>query len=630
MKTLIFSVRSIMKNKKKVILVGVITGGIAIILAVVLLMINFFGKAKPTLANKEITSISIDIYDSLYQQIKLSDYVSNGDYETLSFTVTASDSKALTFSQIGDDTTVVIYSTGKSGDFKANIEVKENETATSVLLAFNINVTVINTSPDPELLGNIGNMNIEAPAFSNSSSTYEEKAIDLSKYFMTTESTVFNVTSEDPGVTSTVDPDKKLTLIFTEYGEKKIKVAAMKNDIEVVATSFTVTLNKSVPTQLVNGDFESGWTGWNIDKWVTAAYSIHDSKIDIWGNNINSNKHYLYGYYNEAGTAKFASSLFLMSGSGIITWKMTGNSTSDLKLILMKRNDSGEDEEVATFNNWYYGKYKQSGFIFRNYWYQVDMNKYGGSEMYFIVSDDKTEDFGFICLDDIVTYYNTVPNTTLLYKAGYVEDPNGSVLDKSDTSTSAFTKLTDVSYQLPNGSFENGYDHWFMTAAEKEAYAICDLPVDVWFNPVNGNKYYLYGFQNEAAVTNFHSDLFRVGGTGLITWKMAGNSTSDLQFILMKHNAAGKDEVVDTFNNWYYSTSQESGFIFRNYWYQIDLSKYAGNYMYFIVKDSKTKDFGFINLDDIITYYKSMPAFNKLWHKAGYVKKPEGEDTLPN
>ena len=617
-------VLSIMKNKKKFFLLSAIAGGIVIILAVVLFMLNLVGKAKPTLVNKENPSVSIDIFDRLYQQIKLSDYVSYGDYETLSFSVTTSDSEALTFSQIGKDTTVIIYLTGKAGDFKVSVGVKENETAANVLLAFNINVTVIDTSPDPELLGDIDNMNIEAPAFANSSATYAEKTIDLSKYFMTTKSTVFSVTSEDSGITSTVDPDNKLTLVFTDYGQKKIKVAAMKNDVEVVSTSFTVTLTKSVPTQLINGDFESGWTGWNIDNWVTAAYSIYDSKTDIWGNNVCSNKHYLYGYYDEAGTTKFASSSFLMSGSGIITWKMAGNSTPDLKLTLMKHNNSGEDEEVAEFNNWYYGKYGQSAFIFRNYWYQVDMDKYGGSEMYFIVSDDRTEDFGFICLDDIVTHYDTAPDTKLLYNAGFVDDPNGSVLDKSDTSASAFTNLADVSYQLPNGDFESGYDHWFMTAAEKEAYAIYDLPVDIWSNPVNGTKHYLSGFQNEAAVTNFHSDLFKVGGTGLITWKMAGNSTADLQFVLMKYNESGEDEVVDKFNNWYYPISQESGFVFRNYWYQIDLSKYAGSYMYFVVKDSKAKDFGFINLDDIVTNYESIPAFNNLWYKAGYVKQPKG------
>lgn len=610
-----------MKNKKIILFSG-IASGIVIVLATALLMINFFAKTKPALLNKEIPTVSIDVYNKLYQQIKLSDYVSNGDYETLFFTATASDSKALTFSQISSDTTLVIYSAGKTGDFTVNIEAKETEDAKNSLLKFNIKVKVKDTSPDPELISKIENTTLDAPVFSNNSKTYAEKAIDLTKYFMTTDTTSFTVTSEGPGVTSTVDADKKLTLAFTEYGEKKIKVAAMKSGVEIVTTSFTVTVNKTMSAQLANGDFENGWTGWNVDKWVTAAYSINDAKLDIWGNNVNSNKHYLYGYFNEAGTVKFASSLFKMSGCGVITFKLAGNSTPELKLTLMKHNPSGEDEKVADFNNWYYGKYGQSGFIFRNYWYQVDMKKYSGSEMYFVVSDDQTEDFGFICLDDVVTSYNTAPDTKLLYTAGFVNDPNGAVLDRSDTSASPFTKLANVPNQLPNGDFESGYDHWFMTAAEKKAYAIYDLPVDVWSNPVNGTLHYLYGFQNEAATANFHSDLFKVGGTGLITWKMAGNSTEDLKFILMKHNPSGKDEVVDTFNNWYYPISKESGFIFRNYWYQIDISKYAGSYMYFIVKDSKTKDFGFVNLDDIVTYYKSNPTFSSQWYKAGFVKKP--------
>ena len=134
------------------------------------------------------------------------------------------------------------------------------------------------------------------------------------------------------------------------------------------------------------------------------------------------------------------------------------------------------DIEIAKFNNWYYGKYGESGFIMREYAYQVESSNIG-STAYFTVIDNRTADFGFVCLDDIVTYYSTAPaNIDNYYEAGFKEDPSGIELDYSDTSNKPFTALENVTYQLPNGNFESGYDHWFMTLADKQAYAIYDHP----------------------------------------------------------------------------------------------------------------------------------------------------------
>ena len=95
-----------MKDTKKIILLSSVAGGIVIILAAVLIMLNI---GKPTLLYKDNPSISIDVFNSMYKQIKLSDYVNYGKYKDLSFSVAASDSKALTFSQIGKDSNDVIY-----------------------------------------------------------------------------------------------------------------------------------------------------------------------------------------------------------------------------------------------------------------------------------------------------------------------------------------------------------------------------------------------------------------------------------------------------------------------------------------------------------------------------------------
>ena len=148
---------------------------------------------------------------------------------------------------------------------------------------------------------------------------------------------------------------------------------------------------------------------------------------------------------------------------------------------------------------------------------------------------------------------------------------------------------------------------------------------DIWNNPVHATNNYLYGYANESyATANFHSSLFKVGGTGMITWKMAGNCTQGLQFILMKYNPNGEDEEIAKFNNWYFEGSNESGFIFRDYYYQIDMGRYADSYCYFVVKDSDngSNGFGFVNLDDIVTYYETAPSVDGMF-KAGFCVNPD-------
>ncbi|MDD4077973.1 MAG: hypothetical protein PHT03_08390 [Bacilli bacterium] len=580
-------------------------------------------KKGPELVSDDEITISIDIYDKMYHQITLSSYINNNDYENLDYELTSDDS-SITLSQVSEDATVVIYSTGKIGNFNIDVDVKDG---TKTLLTFFINVNVVDSSPDPKLINEIDDIEIDAPVFNNGK-TRVEKTLNLEDYFEITTSTTFMVEVKDETIEATIT-DNKLNIVFTDFGLFEIKLSALKNNVKIVSSTFTVELKESYPNQLINGGFEDGWTGWNVDSWAKAVYTIHDSEFDIWGNNVGATGSYLYGFYNEEGTAEFFSSLFTASGTGFITWKMAGNSTEDLQFKLMKYNKEGEDELVDTFNNWYFGKYGSSGFIFRSYYYQIDMDKYNGAKMYFAVVDNKTEDFGFICLDDIITYYENIPDTTFMYKAGYIIDPEGSELDWSDTSNLPFTDLVEVGYQLPNGDFENGYDNWYMTTENKKAYAIYDLAVDIWSNPVNATRNYLYGYQIESATAVFHSNLFKVGGNGLVTWKMAGNSTNDLKFILMKYNENEQDEEIATFNNWYFPISEESGFIFRNYWYLIDLDLYQDSYMYFVVSDYKSSDFGFICLDDIVTYYEEMPTFEGTWFKAGFVNQPEDWDVLP-
>ena len=576
----------------------------------------------PELKEEQI-AVQIDINATTYTAVTLPELFKTAP-EGVAYNVTSADSH-VTVSRVTDAGVVNIISDGTVGTYAVQVSVTKDG---KEVLAFPIAVEVVNLAPDPEVKQQIPDDTVEAPMFPGEESlTNLEYALDLSEYFDNIDNATFELECDESTATMTYDQVKTwlVKLNFHSLGEKQITIHAVKDGERKASNAFKLTLNGTAPEQMHNGDFEKGFTGWNLDSWGLSSYNVINEPVDIWGNNIDAEGAYLYGFYDEAGTCEFTSSLFKLSGSGYITWKMSGNCTDKLQLILMQYNPEGEDVEIAKFNNWYYGVYAASGFIFRDYWYQVDMETYGDSLCYFIVVDNDTGDngFGFLNLDSIVTYHRAEPSVSDLYKAGYMTDPNGLELDYSDTSANVFPALNTVPSQLPNGDFEDGFEGWYMTDDEKRAYAIYGSRTDIWGNPVNATNNYIYGYANEAfAIANFHSSLFKAEGSGIITWKMAGNSTEDLQFILMKHNPGGQDEVVETFNNWYFPISQESGFIFRQYYYQLDMAKYEGAYLYFVVKDYRNADFGFICLDDIVTYYETAPSTANMF-KAGYCTDPE-------
>lgn len=576
---------------------------------------------KLVLKNSEV-SVQIDINATTYVSVALPDLIVDAPQDAL-YTVTC-ESDALQISRVTEAGAVNIISNGTLGDYSVNVSVTA---ANKEELKFQIAVKVVDLAPQPSVKAEIPDVTLDAPMFADDANkTNLTYTMDLSQYFDAIDNATFEMECDEQTATMSCDQAKPwlVTFNFKKLGEKTVTVHVLKDGQRKTSDTFTVTLNGKAPAQMINGNFESGFTGWDLDNWGYAAYDVINDPVDIWGNGIDADGSYLFGYKDEAGTCEFKSSLFKLEGSGMLTWKMAGNCTEDLQFVLMQYNPDGEDVEIAKFNNWYYGTYAGSGFIFRQYCYQVDMQTYGDSLCYFIVKDNLTEEFAFVNLDSIVTYYETAPDVSAMYKAGFCTNPDGMSLDYSDTSKDAFPEdLSTVGNQLANGDFENGYTGWYMTTEEKNAYAINGSNTDIWNNPVGNTNNYLYGFaQENFATANFHSGLFKVGGSGVITWKMAGNSTEDLQFVLMKYNPDGEDEVIAAFNNWYFPISQESGFIFRSYYYQIDMARYEGAYCYFVVKDYRNSDFGFICLDDIVTYYETAPATDGLF-KAGFCTAPE-------
>lgn len=569
---------------------------------------------------------TLDIYETTFVVVDLKDTIVEKNVQNLSFSATQAVQGGISVKQTEGSTKVNIFSSGVTGDYLVNVKAFVSNVEK---LAYDLCISVIDGAPAPTIKKNLDNFEVKAPKFPHKESTSASFSFNLDEYIDAADNVIYKLDSSvSDDVSLSVSDTKKATLTFNSFGEFDIKINAIFRDEVACSLVSKAIVSPVIDNQLFNGSFESDYDGWDLNEWDKLSYSIYDSEFDIWGNKISSVGKYIYGYANENGKVDFTSSLFKVAGSRYITLKIAGNCTDELYISLMKYVDGGEDIEIKKMNNWYYGKYAPSGFIFTDYIYQIP-EEFNNCQCYFKVHDGEDAScvggFGFINLDEIVTYYASKPaNYNEFYDANFKVDPHPTDFDMSDTSKDPFT-TTDVPYQLANGDFESGYDHWFMTTADKQAYAIYNSKKDIWQNPVNATNFYLYGYANERHTTTFHSDLFKVGGSGFITFKIAGNNTSDLQFRLKKYVEGGEAVEIAKFNNTYFAngTKDHSGFIFHTYYYQIDLATYKDALCYFEVYDMKTENFGFICLDDIVTYYETEPVHGEDWLKASYITEAE-------
>ncbi len=571
--------------------------------------------------NNQNLSYEMDIYETSFIVIDLSKTIVEQNVENLSFTAKPAITGALTVRQSEGSHNITVFSNGVVGQYEVNVKAYVQNVEA---LNYSLEISVVDKAPAPTIIKNLEDIELKAAPFPHVNYTSASYSFLLDDYFDASSQVEFALGNEEAdGITLAIDDSRHATLSFTKYGDFEVKINAIFKEEIACTLKANVSITKETPNQLYNGDFEQGYDGWNMTEWDKLSYSILDSEFDIWGNKISSKNRYLYGFTNENGKVDFTSSIFKLTGSRYITLKLAGNCTDELYIALMKYNENGEDTEIVKLNNWYYGKYGASGFIFRDYYYCAPVD-FQDAECYFLIHDGEDANcangFGFINVDEIKTDYPTAPNVEDYYEGSFKTEPHQMELDMSDTSQLPFT-TTDVPYQLPNGDFESGFDHWFMTSEDKKAYTIYNSKTDIWQNPVNATNNYLYGYANERYTTTFHSDLFKVGGSGFMTFKIAGNNTADLQFRLKKYVENGEDIEIEKFNNTYFAngTKDHSGFIFHTYYYEIDLALYQDAFCYFEVYDAKMENFGFICLDDIVTYYETKPMIGEDWLKASYI-----------
>lgn len=238
-------------------------------------------------------------------------------------------------------------------------------------------------------------------------------------------------------------PEEELNLQFKKLYELKVKITltntftGSEEQLEISVRIEAVYDNR----QILNGDFETGdLTGWTVTEGNVSTGDAVFSAETFWGENITYNqggKYHFDGWSAngvESDAYSLRSSDFILDGSGYISFKMGGRAA-----VLKVYRSNGEqiaEYENSEFANVNFPHVDEGLRLATMTTFVADLSDYIGEKLYIEICDVKTDkDWGVAFFDDIVTYYENIPDVSKL---------SDTVKLNKDTSSTE----TDCEYEL--------------------------------------------------------------------------------------------------------------------------------------------------------------------------------------
>ncbi|MCK7484318.1 MAG: glycoside hydrolase family 125 protein [Bacillus subtilis] len=350
------------------------------------------------------------------------------------------------------------------------------------------------------------------------------------------------------------------------------------------STTPSTTANTTTTLAVVgiqNGGFESGTLlGWTeVEGSVFSQALTNQTAVD--GVPYGKSGSYLLGRTADAGTGKLRSSTFDIAGSGFITFRLGGSYNAALTYLSVV--DANTGQELARygnprFNNVSYQTDPINHRVANLIPYRADLSAHLGKQAYLLLVDDSTANFGYVTFDDVVSYYPSlsgVPSATTL------------AVDIKPVVPA----LATIPYQLANGDF---------MSRTLDSWNVIGEPNSFLSAHINA-QYRLSNRPNESSVGVLRSSFFRVGGIGLVSFRIGATKHADLTYVVIKR-AGTNEELFRTYSDRWRDAHEENTHL-----YYVDLSNYMDEVLYFEFVDNSRGDWGLITIEQIQTLYPTMP-----------------------
>ena len=334
---------------------------------------------------------------------------------------------------------------------------------------------------------------------------------------------------------------------------------------------------------IINGDFETGdLTGWSVvyGKAFSPVGVTDDEYYERADESIPYNKdgEYLYGIYKENAVGKMLSSEFTVGGAGFITFKMGGGKNVALDYISVV--DAATEEELFRFGNTLFSSADdKTGDVDLHeadlVAYAADISSALGRKVRVAVVDDSTANFGYLTLDSFATYYETAPDERAFNAATDIKP--------------LFSDEKATPNQLYNGDFSRGLDGW-TAIGEKNAFLESHIKNGVICNRAD-----------ESAVGVLRSSAFKVGGKGIVSFRLGCTKNKELTYLSVK-KAGTNEEVFRTYSDRWRDSDEV-----RTHLYYVDLTDFIGERLYFEIVDNARADWGLISAEAFNTFYATYP-----------------------
>ncbi len=401
-----------------------------------------------------------------------------------------------------------------------------------------------------------------------------------------------------------------LDSIITYWEEKPVWY-----DMVSYAASSNINVDLEIDSiyQVKNGTFEAGDLSYWTYEWEdgTTPIGVVSSDSSWWNEGLPYNKkgQYLFtGCNHENGKGYILSSEFEIGGSGFISFLLSGG--ADPRLCYISIIDATNGNELARYYNELFsdngiGLINRGSNLMNMIQYKADLSAYIGKTVKIKVVDNADKDWGLICVDSFITYYE---NIDTLPKNAYLVS---NILDCQNVLGSK--------YQVTNGGFETGdLSGWTVSGGN-----IANISSNtIWWNESylynKTGTYFLSGWcGNELNVGTITSSQFEVGGSGFITFKLAGGKNPELCNVQIID--AETEEVLAIYGNHMFKDldrsysadgnlkdlSEDGYYLANMVLYKADLSNLIGRNVKIRIYDNATADWGLLFCDDFVTYYEN-------------------------